>query len=137
MQQLFVDTAAWLALEITNDTHYPSAQAFGRGEGLAYRWVTTNWVLWETVTGLRRRTDPAVAVRLGERLLASARLEIVSVNEVHEEAAWRLFKRFRDRDFGFVDCASFVVMQSLGIQSAFTFDARFKQAGFTVLPTLS
>jgi uncharacterized protein len=137
VQQLFVDTAAWLALEITNDTHHPSAQQFGRGDGLTYRWVTTNWVLWETITGLRRRANHAAAVRLGERLRASARVEIISVNDAHEEAAWRLFKRFSDKDFGFVDCTSFVIMQSLGIQSAFTFDAHFRQAGFTVVPTSS
>jgi uncharacterized protein len=136
MQQIFVDTAAWLALEVTNDQYYEAAQAFGRGQGREYRWVTTNWVLWEAVTGLVHKATHAAAVRFGERLRASGRLDIVTVGETHEEAAWRLFKRYSDKDMGFIDCTSFAVMQSLGIQAAFTFDTHFRQAGFTVLPTL-
>jgi predicted nucleic acid-binding protein len=35
-----------------------------------------------------------------------------------------------DKDWGLVDCASFAVMQDLGITEAFTDDRHFQQAGF-------
>ena len=31
MQRLFVDTAAWIGLEVINDEHHPAAEAFRRG----------------------------------------------------------------------------------------------------------
>jgi uncharacterized protein len=136
LQQLFIDSAAWIAMEVTNDQHYETAQRFSRGSALSYAWVTTNWVLWETVTWLRHRASHTAAVRFGDRVRTSGQLHRVIVTETHEEAAWKLFKRFADKDFGFVDCTSFAVMQSAGIRTAFTFDAHFQQAGFTVLPTL-
>jgi len=33
-----------------------------------------------------------------------------------------------------VDCVSFEMMRTLGIKTAFTFDAHFKEQDFTILP---
>ncbi|RME55690.1 MAG: VapC toxin family PIN domain ribonuclease, partial [Caldilineae bacterium] len=37
------------------------------------------------------------------------------------------------RGLSLVDCTSFVVMQQLGIDTAFAFDNHFKEQGFTLL----
>ena len=134
MQRLFVDTAAWIGLEVVNDEHHPAAEAFRQGSGRAYRWVTTNWVLWEAVTWLRRRAGHASSVRFGERLLVSDKLEIVTVTPRLEMNAWEMFRRYQDKNFGFVDCTSFAAMNVLGLTTAFTFDEHFQQAGFRILP---
>jgi len=134
MQTLFVDTAAWIGLEVVNDQNHQAALQFRQRSGRTYRWVTTNWIIWETVTWLRRRVDHAAAVRFGERVWASSRLDVVSVTSDHEAGAWKIFRRYRDKDFGFVDCSSFAVMQALRIDVAFSFDTHFRQAGFPVLP---
>lgn len=134
MQALFVDTAAWIGLEVANDQNHHAALRFRERSGAAYRWVTTNWVIWETVTWLRRGVDHAAAVRFGERVWASGWLDIVSVTSDHEAGAWKIFRRYRDKDFGFVDCTSFAVMQALNIEVAFSFDVHFRQAGFQMLP---
>ena len=134
MQTLFVDTAAWIGLEVVNDQNHQAALQFRQRSGRTYRWVTTNWIIWETVTWLRRRVDHAAAVRFGERVWTSSRLDIVSVTSDHEASAWKIFRRYRDKDFGYVDCSSFAVMQALRIDVAFSFDTHFRQAGFQVLP---
>lgn len=60
-------------------------------------------------------------------------IEIVKVEDF--EAAWELFYGFRDKDWSFTDCVSFIVMERLGISSAFAFDDHFRQYGrFTVVP---
>ena len=39
------------------------------------------------------------------------------------------YELFSDKDWSFTDCTSKVVMERLGIQTAFTFDHHFKQFG--------
>jgi uncharacterized protein len=134
MQELFVDTAAWIGLEIANDQNHRAALQFRQQPGRAYRWVTTNWVIWETVTWLRRRVHHAAAVRFGERVWASKSLDVIPITSDHESRAWRIFQRYRDKNFGFVDCTSFAVMEAGAIDTAFSFDAHFRQLGFRVLP---
>jgi predicted nucleic acid-binding protein len=134
MQRIFVDTAAWIALEVTNDEHYKAATAFRRGPGRAFRWLTTNWVIWETVTWLRHRASHTAAVRFGERVLTSKQLNLILVTSEHEARAWELFKRYHDKEFSFVDCTSFVIMKALHLTTAFTFNGDFDQAGFLTLP---
>lgn len=134
MQKLFVDTAAWIGLEVTNDEHHSAAVAFRQASGRGYQWVTTNWIIWETVTWLRRRAGHIPAVRFGQRLLTSAKIEIITVTPRLEMEAWALFQRYQDKDFGFIDCTSFATMRDQALKNAFTFDEHFRQAGLQVLP---
>ena len=83
---------------------------------------------------LRRRANHAIAVRFMERVRASNRLQIVRIEPPHEERAWVIFKRYADKDFGFVDCTSFAVMETFGIAEAFSFNHHFRQFGFQTLP---
>jgi len=137
MKPLFIDTAAWLALEFSRDQYHAVALAFAQKEARQFQWVTTNWILSETVTLLRRRTNHAIAIRFMERVRVSKKLRIVRIETPHEELAWVIFKRYADKDFGFVDCTSFAVMETLGIVQAFTFDHHFRQLGFTTFPTFT
>jgi len=54
----------------------------------------------------------------------------MSIDAEIEEAAWRLFRQHSDKTWGVADCASFVVMKQLGIETAFTMDHHFEQAGY-------
>jgi len=49
------------------------------------------------------------------------------------DAAFQLFRSRQDKEWGLVDCLSFVVMQSLSITEALTADDHFNQAGFRAL----
>lgn len=50
-------------------------------------------------------------------------------------AAAELFRTYADKDWSFTDCTSKVVMESLGITTAFSFDRHFRQFGnITVVP---
>ncbi len=136
MRQLFIDAGAWVALESRTDRYHDVARTFARTDAQQFQWVTSNWVLFETASFLRRRSTHAVAVRFVERALNSKRLQIVRVERPHEERAWVIFKRYVDKDFGFLDCTSFAVMETLGIVDAFSFDRHFRQFGFQTLPLL-
>ena len=47
--------------------------------------------------------------------------------------AWQVFRRFSDKEWSFTDCTSKVVMDRLGITTAFTFDHHFRQFGAVTL----
>lgn len=137
MQRLFVDTAAWIALEAANDQYHGAAMTLLHEAGTRYRWTTTNWVIWESVTWLRRRVNHQAAVQFGGQVRASSLLERVIITPEHEARAWEIFVRHRDKDFSYVDCASFAVMESLGIGVAFTFDRHFARYGLRTVPETS
>jgi hypothetical protein len=44
-----------------------------------------------------------------------------------------LFKQRKDKEWGLVDCVSFIVMQNRGMTDALTADTHFQQAGFRPL----
>ena len=68
-----------------------------------------------------------------ELIRSSPKAELVRVSEPLFDRALDLYTRRSDKDWGLIDCASFVVMDDKGISQAFTNDRHFEQAGFTNL----
>ena len=133
---IFVDTAAFLAIENRRDSHHDAAVHYQRsvlkkGKPLA----TSDYILDESYTILRMRAGHGVAVQFGEALRASRLIRVEYITPEVTEAAWCLFKNFSDHEFSFTDCTSFVLMERLGIETAFTFDSHFRQYGrFLIAP---
>ena len=96
--------------------------------------MTTNWVVAEVLTFLRRHTTHAAALRFGENIRASRLLTVHRVGAGDEERAWTIFRGYADKDFGMVDCTSFAVMEALDVATAFTFDRHFRQFGWVLVP---
>ncbi len=133
---IFVDTAAFLAIENLRDTHHAEALTYQRSCLKKEKpLVTSDYVLDETYTIIRVRAGHAIAVQFGEALRASRLIRVEYVTPETIESAWHIFKRFTEHEFSFTDCTSFVLMERLGIETAFTFDAHFRQYGrFLVNP---
>jgi len=103
------------------------AKARGRRIGL----VTTEWVMAEAVTLLKARGAVDHALALGEAIQAGRLGYLVESTAERRRRAWDLFVRDRDRRVGWVDCASFALMEELGLGQFFGFDEDFVRAGFT------
>ncbi len=132
---LFTDSAAWLALYDRRDKYHASAQIAFRD--LAERKVTlvvTDYTVAETVTLVMGRAGHAQAVICGEWLLHSPRVHLIRIDVEMWNETWRLFKMYDDKEFSFVDCASFAAMRHEHIVDAFTFDHHFEQMGFRLWP---
>jgi len=126
--RLFVDTGAFIALTDADDENHKSAAVFyrnAREEGR--RFITTNFVVCETLNYLRARISHRVAVLFFENLKKSGFIEVVTVTSSVEDEAFTIFKRYTDKDFSFTDCTSFSMMRSLKLKSAFAFDKHFEQ----------
>jgi hypothetical protein len=132
LRAVFVDTGAWVALRYARDQYHTRAHTLLRGlrkDRLGL--VTTEWVLAEAVTLLKARHAVDEALALGEALQSGRLGHVVESSPERRRRAWDLFVRYRDRRVGWVDCASFAVMEELGLKQFFGFDGDFVRAGFT------
>ncbi len=132
LRAVFVDTGAWVALRYGRDQHHGRARTLLRrlrADGIGL--VTTEWVMAEAVTLLKARGAVDHALALGEAIQAGRLGYLVESTAERRHGAWELFVRYRDRPVGWVDCASFAVMEELGLGQFFGFDEDFVRAGFT------
>lgn len=124
----FADTSFWFGLQERRDARHDLARAIvARGVG---RVVTTNHVIGETWTLLRRRSGHAAAVGFLDRVAVLPDLEVVQVDEGVEKDAWRWLRARPEREYSFVDATSFAVMRRRRIREALAFDGDFNAAGF-------
>ena len=135
MKLMFVDTAAWVAAADSADAACPLVQE-SRDKWLSAGGLltTTDYVIDETLTTLRFRLGLDAAEAWWLQIDGSTRLRIESIDEARGERARALFFRYRDKDFSFTDCCSFVLMQELRILRVLTLDHHFRQMGFEVVP---
>jgi predicted nucleic acid-binding protein len=134
MKRIFADANGWIALNSKRDQLHNIAVKKNKEllQG-RYSYVSTNFVLDETYTGLLTKVAHAAAVDFGERIRKAQTVQVIHITEDIEEEAWKLFKQYSDKGFSFTDCTSFVVMQQLNLTEAFTNDHHFEQMGFTIL----
>lgn len=124
----FADTSFWFGLQERGDGRHELARRIvERGVG---RVVTTNHVVGETWTLLRRRSGHFAAVGFLDRLRSLPDLQVVHVDEPTETDAWRWLRSRDEREYSFVDATSFAVMRRRRIREALAFDGDFNAAGF-------
>ena len=134
MKLIFMDTNGWIALSSKRDQLHSKAINTNRNVlSNGYRYVTTNYVLDETYTGLLTKVSHFAAVDFGDKLCTSKSVSIIHITTDIEEEAWQIFKQYSDKKFSFTDCTSFVIMNQLNLTEAFTSDHHFEQMGFTIL----
>lgn len=129
--EVFLDTAYAIALSVESDEYHERAEELAeRLEAEAVRLVTTRAVLLEIGNSLSKARYRKAAVELLDALEQDSQVEIVSLSEELYKQALELFRKRPDKDWGLVDCVSFVVMQERGLTEALTTDEHFEQAGF-------
>ncbi len=129
--QLFVDTLFVIALINRRDQYHAQASALAeRFDG--HSLLITHAVLLEIGNALARGFKHEAA-EIIEHLLTSDEVEVVPITPELFEEAFTLYRSYSDKEWGLVDCISFVVMRRAGVTQALTFDRHFAQAGFQVL----
>lgn len=84
-----------------------------------------NWLSPASLRGL--------AINLLHRIEQSRRIEVVHVTPELYAKGWELYSNRLDKDWGVIDCISFVIMQERNLTEALTSDHHFEQAGFKIL----
>lgn len=129
---IFVDSSYWIGLADERDERHEQAAELARtyaGSPL----LTTNHVVGETWTFLRKRHGHRAAVQFFDSTQAAERLQTVHVPEALERDAWNWLRRRDERVYSFVDATSFALMRKRRIREALAFDGDFAEAGFVEL----
>lgn len=124
---IFVDTGAWYAAYAKQDACHTTAIDWLERNDQPL--ITTDYIVTELVTLFRARGMNAVGLHIGQLLFEEklAILERVTADDV--DRGWQAFRQFNDKGWSLTDCVSRVVMQRLGITTAFAFDQHFYQFG--------
>lgn len=117
----------WVALRLRRDANHDAAvRLWVPGSAIP----TTNHVVGETWTFLRRRDGHAPAVAFLDAVESAGWLTVVHVDEGVEREARAWLRRHDERAYSFVDATSFVTMRRERLVEALAFDGDFSAAGF-------
>lgn len=134
MKPVFVDTSGWVALLVKSDFHHEQASTI-YSDLIARRieLITHEAILMELGNALAGRNTRTAVVGLLSLLNGTKLIERVALDDALIRGAWQLYSSRPDKDWGIVDCISFLLMQSRGLSEALTADKHFEQAGFVRL----
>ena len=139
---IFLDTGFIYALaDVADDNHHRVREVVEqeRGRRLSDFVITTNHILSEALTLLRTRGKQderfrhARAVAIGRQIYGGAFGRLHQLTAEEERAAFVHFPQYADKQYSFVDCTSFVLMEKLGISVAWSVDEDFTHR-FTARP---
>jgi predicted nucleic acid-binding protein len=129
----FLDTSYLVAITHKRDQYHSNAVSVSKFLESPVRLITTEAVLMEYGNMLSQVNVREKAFRYIQMLRNAPDTEIISVSAELFEKGLTDFGRYKDKEWGLVDCLSFVVMREKEISHALTSDRHFEQAGFKIL----
>lgn len=133
-EPVFADTSFFFALAARRDpAHKLARTVYARLLRAGRRLVTSDYVLDETLTLVKKRLSAVVALALLESVERSAAVDIEEIGALRFKSALTVFRKCADHEFSFTDCTSFALMRELKVREALTTDHHFDQAGFAAL----
>lgn len=134
MKVVFADAGYWIAALDEDDQLHDAARRVVSNLG-QHRIITTQMTLVEALNHMSRlgeykrrlAYDGVFAIR------TNPNVEIVEQTGRQFEDALARYGTRMEQSWGMTDCASFVLMESLGITEALAYDRDFEQAGFVAL----
>jgi predicted nucleic acid-binding protein len=128
---VFLDTGAIYALADVKDIDHAAVRAIYDDQ--QHTFVLHDLILVEAFSLLTKRLHKQAAFRTVEAFRLSTRVVKTSLTPDLLEAGWKRCRRFADKEWDWVDCVSFELMERRGVREALSFDRHFAQAGFTLL----
>lgn len=134
VDQTFIDTSFFKGIiDEKDDFNGQSIVIWQKIKETKTTLITTNYVLDETFTLIRKRRGLVKAKELRDFLVqVASQLKIVRVLSADDAKAWEWFEKDWS-DLSFTDCVSFAVMKRSGLEKVLSFDSHFSRAGFEIV----
>lgn len=134
MNEIFLDTSFAIAIVSPRDQLHKKANIWlDKIEDFETPIVTTQAVFLEIGNALSKTAFRQVGIGILNHYENDPKTTIISLTDDLYKTAFELFSNRTDKEWGLVDCISFVVMQEREITEALTADEHFIQAGFRAL----
>lgn len=132
--KVFLDTSYSIAAAVGKDEFHKRARELAvqlRTQNIKI--VTTQAVILEIGNALSKIKYRQAAIEIIHFLDTDPNTSVISLTPKLYEKAFELFSNRPDKEWGLVDCISFVVMRERDIEAALTADEHYVQAGFRAL----
>ncbi len=134
MNEIFLDTSFAIAIVSPRDQLHKTANIWlDKIEDSETPIVTTQAVFLEIGNALSKSAFRNVGIGILNHYENDPKTTIISLTDDLYKTAFELFSNRTDKEWGLVDCISFIVMQKREITEALTADEHFVQAGFRAL----
>lgn len=130
MARVLVDTSAVYALLDRSDAcHATARDCLDKLRSARSEPLLTNFIMAECHALSLSRLGHEVA----RRWLLTNVWAVERITADDEAKAKDIIRKYTDKRFSYTDATSFVVMERLGLRTAFAFDPHFRQYGFRVI----
>ena len=134
MNELFLDTSFAVGVISPKDqVHQRAFECSERIEKSKIQTVTTQAVLLEIGNALLKFAFRQIRIGLLKNLGNDFNTTIITLTDKLYVEGFKLFSNRTDKEWGLVDCISFIVMKEREISGALTADEHYTQVGFHAL----
>lgn len=131
LNSIFVDTFYIIALVNEKDNYH--SQVINLSDIYEdYPLIISEPILLEIGNALSRKYKEEASLIIDNFLIAEE-VQLISLTHDLFQKGLNLYKQYKDKDWGFVDCISFIIMWDYNVKYVLTFDRHFAQAGFHIL----
>lgn len=132
-RKIFVDTSYVLALFNTSDEFHKKAKELKKLTLSPNKVITTEAILLEIGNALSRLNLRQKCSVFIKGFYKTENVQIIPITTALIMEGIEFFDRRIDKEWGLVDCISFVTMEKYGIKDALAADDHFVQAEFKAL----
>lgn len=135
MERVSCDTSFLVAYYNRKDENHAEAHKWMRSiRRSSIKFLVSDYIFDELLTVLLSRGSKELSITAGKKILESTQITIIKINEEVFARVWDIYQSYKDKEWSFTDCTSYVLMKGLEIRKGASFDLHFSQFGFEVVP---
>ena len=123
-QRLYVDTGIWLALLDKADPLHARARSLIDAHR-TFAFVSTDLILSETITLLRRELGAEIAASFGREFMDEKIGQLIHCEPSDWAVGFDIIEKFRDQRLSAADAVSAAVVRRMDIRKVASFDRHF------------
>lgn len=129
--KIFVDSSFWIALFDESDSSHPKANKFSNEKPFRYLLFSSDYVLDECLTRLKKKTGAEDVFNFYESILKKKNKKTLTILQTTRRIFNRAYKIFKNnptlKTFSFTDASIVALMKTHQIKGLLTFDQDFKK----------